>query len=175
MDLVGSRFSLLLTIEILTLTVYVFCILLNVICGSKFSQRDTIFSAVVFVVCCVILVATVVLACRARTTTRITQTTKAYRKLQQSNQSHYASDCAICLSPKDPTLSPIAKLGCHHDYHRDCIEECFKKTRDPRCPNCRRTPSDISSLTPQSCPTSLSAPVESSVKRGILMSMESIV
>lgn len=25
-----------------------------------------------------------------------------------------ASDCAICLSPKDPTLSPIAKLGCHH-------------------------------------------------------------
>ncbi|XP_019924947.2 uncharacterized protein [Magallana gigas] len=150
MDLVGSRFSLLLTIEILTLTVYVFCILLNVICGSKFSQRDTIFSAVVFVVCCVILVATVVLACRARTTTRITQTTKAYRKLQQSNQSHY-------------------------DYHRDCIEECFKKTRDPRCPKCRRAHSGISSLTSQSCPTSLSAPVESSVKRGILMSMESIV
>lgn len=25
-----------------------------------------------------------------------------------------ASDCAICLSPKDPTISPIAKLGCHH-------------------------------------------------------------
>lgn len=52
------------------------------------------------------------------------------------------------------------------DYHRDCIEECFEKTRDPRCPKCRRTPSDISSLTSQSCPTSFSAPVEPSVKRG---------
>ncbi|XP_078333361.1 uncharacterized protein LOC144625606 [Crassostrea virginica] len=151
MDLVRSRYSLLLTIEVLTLLVYGFCILLNVVSGSKFTQRDTIFSAGVFGSCCVILVLTIALACRARTkdSAHIVQITctKSYQKLQPKNIRHYGSDCAICLSPKDPTSSSLIQLGCQHDYHKDCIKECFEKTGDLRCPKCRQAPSDMPSLT----------------------------
>ncbi|XP_062584380.1 uncharacterized protein LOC134246120 [Saccostrea cucullata] len=145
MDLTGSRFALVITIEILTLFVYLFCILINILSGSKFSQRDTIFTAVVFSTCCTILGITVLFACRSQNGVSQITNRKMYHKLPPGQRLH-ASDCAICLSPKEPTSSSLVQLSCKHDYHEKCIKECFKKTGDNRCPKCRAILRDVSTL-----------------------------
>ncbi|XP_048780571.1 uncharacterized protein LOC125683465 [Ostrea edulis] len=146
MDLSGNRFVLAITIEILTLFMYISCILINVFCGSKFTKRDIIFTAFVFSTSFTIFGITVFFACKSRTAyTLQTTNRKLYSRLHPGQRLH-ASDCAICLSPKEPASSSLARLSCNHDYHTKCIKECFEKTGDIRCPKCRQTSKDVSSL-----------------------------
>jgi len=42
-------------------------------------------------------------------------------------------DCSICLDSVNPN-DWVKTLGCGHDFHRDCIDQCLKTTK--KCPCC---------------------------------------
>lgn len=43
-------------------------------------------------------------------------------------------ECSICLDRPDGRL----RLRCGHVFCRDCIEEWYMNSEEPKCPNCRR-------------------------------------
>ncbi len=34
-------------------------------------------------------------------------------------------ECAVCLEPLDPTKDRLNKTICRHDFHEDCLHDCF--------------------------------------------------
>ena len=50
-------------------------------------------------------------------------------------------ECPVCLEPLDPKKNRLSRTICRHDFHEECLHDCFvdsiKKKMQAHCPTCR--------------------------------------
>jgi hypothetical protein len=50
-------------------------------------------------------------------------------------------ECPVCLEPLDPKKNRLSRTICRHDFHEECLHDCFvdsiKKKAQAHCPTCR--------------------------------------
>ena len=58
-------------------------------------------------------------------------------RLRKRHDGRAEIDCSICMCAlrSADTCQPLAKLGCKHEFHKDCLAEWTK--RNQSCPLCR--------------------------------------
>ncbi|XP_048780573.1 uncharacterized protein LOC125683466 [Ostrea edulis] len=143
-------------IEILILITFAIGVVIRV-ANDDYSDVDIIVTFSVLGFCLVLLVLTV--ACYFRSLDKETLKDTSSVKINILDQGKlwmkmkpvhkdFASDCAICLLPKDSTSHTIVQISCKHDYHDKCIEKCFQKTGNVQCPECRQDAIDHQTIQP---------------------------
>ncbi|XP_062584377.1 E3 ubiquitin-protein ligase RNF13-like [Saccostrea cucullata] len=147
MECFKNRLCQWISIELAALTIFIFCIILQIISGSKFSINDIVFVTVVLVVCITILILTVYFFVNPGTSKDkqkliVTEEKDICRKLRPLH-GMIDSDCSICLATMQS--SSLVQLSCTHDYHKNCVKEWFITSGDFRCPQCREECQDFSS------------------------------
>ncbi|XP_062584379.1 uncharacterized protein LOC134246119 [Saccostrea cucullata] len=137
-------------IEILILITFAVGVVVRV-ADAKYSDEDIIITFCVLAICLILLMITV--ACYFRSLNNETAKESSAVKVNVLDQGKiwmkmkpihkdFASDCAICLLPKDSDTHSIVQISCKHDYHNKCIEECFHKMGSLQCPECRQDAKD---------------------------------
>ncbi|XP_061163669.1 RING finger protein 150-like [Saccostrea echinata] len=149
MECFKNRLCQWISIELAALIMFIICIILQIINGSKFSINDIVFVTVVLVVCLTILILTVYFFANSGSSEDkrklvdvVTEEKEICRKLRPLHKM-IESDCPICLATMQ--CSSLVQLSCAHDYHEKCVKEWFVISRDFRCPQCREECQDFSS------------------------------
>nr|XP_022300790.1 E3 ubiquitin-protein ligase RNF13-like [Crassostrea virginica] len=122
------------------------------VAGDNQSDTDIIVTFSVLGFCLVLLMITVAIYLRSRENRTpkerkgvgisILDQGKLGMKMRPVHK-EFASDCAICLLPKESKSHTIVQISCKHNYHKKCIKECFKKMKSTQCPECRQEAEDF--------------------------------
>lgn len=149
MALTKNRILWWIGIELLILIVFAIGVVVRV-AGDNQSDVDIIVTFAVLGFCLLLLLVTVAVYLRSYENetskkkngfVNILDQRKLAMKLKPVHK-NFASDCAICLLPKDSTAHNIVQISCSHDYHEKCIKECFQKMDSLQCPKCRQKAED---------------------------------
>lgn len=149
MALTKNRMLWWIGIELLILIVFAIGVVVRV-AGNNQSDVDIIVTFAVLGFCLLLLIVTVAIylrSCENETSKKkngfvnVLDQRKLAMKLKPVHK-NFASDCAICLLPKESTSQNIVQISCRHDYHEKCIKECFQKMDSLQCPKCRQNAQD---------------------------------
>lgn len=149
MALTKNRILWWIGIELLILIVFAIGVVVRV-AGDDQSDLDIIVTFTVLGFCLLLLIVTVAIYLRSyenetskkkKAFVNILDQRKLAMKLKPIHK-NFASDCAICLLPKDSTSHNIVQISCSHNYHEKCIKECFQKMDSLQCPECRQSAKD---------------------------------